>query len=326
MKVLVTGGAGFIGSHVADAYAAAGADVAVVDNLSAGRREYVPAGARFYEVDIRSDAVGDVLARERPDLVSHHAAQASVAVSVQHPQRDADVNVVGTINLLARCAEAGVRRVVLASTGGAIYGEPRRALPIDETHPILPLAPYGISKYVGELYLTYFSGGEPAPNPSAASGAGLSAAVLRYANVYGPRQDPHGEAGVIAIFTRSMLDGRAPTIFGDGTQTRDFVYVGDVARANLLASASNVTETANIATGIETTVNDIYRTLARLTGFTAPPVHAPARKGDVYRIALDATRARTWLHWTPQIPLDDGLRRTVEWFTRRPPAHSPVGS
>jgi len=316
VRVLVTGGAGFIGSHVAEAYAAAGHDVAVVDNLSAGRREYVPEGARFYELDIRNDALHEVFAQERPDLVSHHAAQASVSVSVQHPQRDADVNVVGTINLLARCAEFGVGRGVLASTGGAIYGEPQRTLPIDETHPIQPLAPYGISKYVGELYLRYFSGG-PALNPSDASGSGLSAAVLRYANVYGPRQDPHGEAGVVAIFTQAMLDRRAPTIFGDGTQTRDFVYVGDVARANLLASASNVTETANIATGIETTVEDVYLALARLTGFAAPPVYAPARTGDVYRIALDATCARTWLNWTPQVPLADGLRRTIEWFTHR---------
>jgi UDP-glucose 4-epimerase len=316
VRVLLTGGAGFIGSHVADAYAVAGHDVAVVDNLSAGRREYVPAGARFYELDVRNDALRQVFAQERPDLVNHHAAQASVAVSVKDPRRDADVNVLGTINVLALCMEFGVRRVVLASTGGAIYGEPQRPLPIDETHPIQPLAPYGLSKYVAELYLQYFSRIGPAPTPSAASGSEPSAAVLRYANVYGPRQDPHGEAGVVAIFTRAMLDGRAPTIFGDGTQTRDFVYVGDVARANLLASALDASETVNIATGIETSVNEVYRTLARLTGFAAPAVPAPVRTGDVYRIALDATRARTWLQWSPRVSLDDGLRQTVEWFTQ----------
>ncbi|HEY3247743.1 MAG TPA: NAD-dependent epimerase/dehydratase family protein [bacterium] len=305
MKVLITGGAGFIGSHVADAYVAAGDEVIVVDNLSAGRREYVPAAARFYEVDIRSDALREVMDRERPDVVGHHAAQASVSVSVQHPQLDAEVNVVGTINVLALCAEFGVRRVVLASTGGAIYGEPQGTLPVDETHPIHPLAPYGISKYVGELYLRYFSAGGP------------SAAVLRYANVYGPRQDPRGEAGVVAIFAQAMLEGRAPVVFGDGTQTRDFVYVEDVARANLLASRSEASETANIATGIETSVNDIYRELGRLTGYSGPPQHAPVRKGDVYRIALDPARARKWLDWTPQISLDEGLRRTVGWFTRQ---------
>ncbi len=314
MRVLVTGGAGFIGSHVADAYAAAGDDVAVVDNLTAGRREYVPAQARFYELDIRSEELRGVMARERPEIVNHHAAQASVSFSVQHPRDDADVNIIGTINVLALCAEFGVRRVVLASTGGAIYGEPQRAGPIDETHPLQPLAPYGISKYVGELYLQYFSRGGPA------------AAVLRYANVYGPRQDPHGEAGVVAIFTQSMLDGRAPVIFGDGTQTRDFVYVEDVARANLLASRSESSATANIATGIETTVNTIYGDLAHITGFTAPPVHAPVRKGDVYRIPLDPSRARTWLNWTPQIPLDEGLRRTVAWFASRSASNNPIES
>lgn len=304
-RVLVTGGAGFIGSHVAEAYAAAGYEVAVVDNLSAGRREYVPTSARLYEVDVRSDTLRDAFTRERPEVVNHHAAQASVSVSVQHPRRDAEVNVLGTINVLSLCVEFGVRRVVLASTGGAIYGEPQRMLPIDETHPTEPVAPYGISKFVGELYLRYFSVGGP------------SAAVLRYANVYGPRQDPYGEAGVVAIFTQAMLDGRAPTIFGDGAQTRDFVYVEDVARANLLATTIEASHTANIATGIETTVNDIYREVARLTDFSVPPRYAPPRQGDVYRIALDATRARSWLGWVPEIHLDEGLRRTVDWFSQR---------
>lgn len=317
MRILVTGGAGFIGSHVADAHAAAGDEVIVVDNLSTGRRAYVPDRARFYELDIRSDRLRDVCARERPDVVNHHAAQASVSLSVRHPDRDADVNILGTLNVLAACAEFGVRRVVMASTGGAIYGEPQRPLPVDETHPIDPLSPYGLSKYVGELYLRYIT---------TAATAGMSAAILRYANVFGPRQDPHGEAGVVAIFTQAMLDGRAPTIFGDGTQTRDFVYVDDIARANLLAATVAGSDTVNVGTGVETTVNDVFTAIARLAGFAGSPVRAPVRPGDVYRIALDAARARTWLGWTPQISLDEGLRRTVDWFARGVSTNSPVES
>ncbi|HLE78017.1 MAG TPA: NAD-dependent epimerase/dehydratase family protein [bacterium] len=322
MKVLITGGAGFIGSHVADAHVAAGDEVVIVDNLSTGRRASVPERARFYELDIRSDAVREVFARERPDLVNHHAAQASVSFSVRHPQCDAEVNILGTLNVLAHCAEFGVRRVVMASTGGAIYGEPQRPLPVDETHPIEPLSPYGLSKYVGELYLRYLTAGaEAIPHRGR-----VSAAVLRYANVYGPRQDPHGEAGVVAIFAQAMLDRRAPTIFGDGTQTRDFVYVGDVARANVLAAAAGGSETVHIATGVETSVIDVYAALARFTAFAAPPAHGPARAGDVYRIALDAARARAWLGWVPQVTLEEGLRRTVDWFARRAPTNSPVES
>jgi UDP-glucose 4-epimerase len=304
VKILVTGGAGFIGSHVVDAYVAAGHAVVVVDSLTTGRREVLNPRARFVELDIRDPALREVFRQERPEVVNHHAAQASVPASVADPAHDADVNIMGTLNLLELCREFGVRRFVFASTGGAIYGEPER-LPADEAHPTQPLSPYGISKMAGEHYVRFFGG------------AGMSWAILRYANVYGPRQDPHGEAGVVAIFTNAMLAGNRPKIFGDGTQTRDFVYVEDAARANLLAAAVEASGLANIATGVETSVEEIYRLLAEATGFGDPPVYEPPRPGDVYRIALDPRRAEEWLGWTADVSLADGLRRTVEWFRRR---------
>lgn len=305
MKVLVTGGAGFIGSHVVDAYVDAGWDVTVVDNLSTGTQANLNERATFHQLDIRDPALADVLSRERPDVVNHHAAQASVPLSVADPRLDADINILGTIHLFDACRAAGVRRIVYASTGGALYGNPER-LPAGEDTPIRPLAPYGISKYVGEHYLRVLAG------------TGITWVVLRYSNVYGPRQDPHGEAGVVAIFTKAMLEGRAPTIFGDGSQTRDFVYVGDVARANVLAAAAGSPGAANIATGAETSVNEVYRGLADLTALNAPPIYAPAREGEVYRIVLDVTHAARWLGWTPAVSLAEGLRRTVEWFRTAP--------
>lgn len=308
MKVLVTGGAGFIGSHVVDAYVAAGHQVAVVDNLSRGHREYVNSSARFHEVDLRSPHLRDIFEREKPEVVSHHAAQASVVVSIADPQADADVNVMGTLHLLTLCAQYRVRRVVFASTGGAIYGDPQR-LPAPEDHPANPLSPYGLNKLMGEYYVRYFGG------------TGLTYAILRYANVYGPRQDPTGEAGVVAIFAQAMLDGRAPTIFGDGTQTRDFVYVEDVARANVLATTVGTSALVNIGTGVETSVDSITRHLAAMSGFRGTPIHAAPRPGEVYRIAIDPSRAKEWLGWTPTTPLADGLRRTVEWCRTARAAH-----
>lgn len=303
MKVLVTGGAGFIGSHVVDAHLAAGDEVVVVDSLITGRRETLNPKARLVQLDIRDRALRDVFEQERPDVVNHHAAQASVAASVSDPPHDADVNVMGTLNLLELARDAGTRRFVFASTGGAIYGEPER-IPADESHPTQPLSPYGISKMAGEHYVRFFGT------------SGMSWAILRYSNVYGPRQDPHGEAGVIAIFTSAMLADSRPKIFGDGTQTRDFVYVEDVARANVLAAGPEESGLANIATGVETSIDEIYRRLAEATGFRDPPAYDPPRTGDVYRIALDVRRAEEWLGWAPEVALDDGLRRTVEWFRR----------
>lgn len=301
MKVLLTGGAGFIGSHIADTYLEAGWDVVVVDNLSTGRRQNLDTRAALYDVDIRDARLREVFERERPEVVNHHAAQSSVVTSVQDPRLDADVNVLGTLRVFSLCREFGVRRVVYASTGGALHGNPER-LPARETDPIRPLAPYGVSKFVGEHYLRVLAGPE------------ITWAVLRYSNVYGPRQDPYGEAGVVAIFARAMLDGRVPTIYGDGTQTRDFVYVGDVAQANLLAAQAPSSGIANIGTGEETTVNEVFHTLAGQARFSARPVYAPPREGEVEHIALDISQAGRWLGWTPSTSLAEGLRRTVEWF------------
>ncbi|MDR7486574.1 MAG: NAD-dependent epimerase/dehydratase family protein [Armatimonadota bacterium] len=304
MRVLVTGGAGFIGSQVAEAHLRRGDEVAVVDSLVSGRAEFVPPGARFYEMDIRDPAIGDVVAEVRPHLINHHAAQASVSVSMRDPVRDADVNVLGTIRLAAAAAAAGVPHFIFASTGGALYGEPER-LPADESTPIAPLSPYGCAKAVAEAYLALYRRLH-----------GLRVCCLRYANVFGPRQDPHGEAGVVAIFARAMLDGRPATIYGDGEQTRDFVFVEDAVRANLLAADRRAEGAVNIGTGEATTVNAIYRLLARLTGTTAAPTYAPPRPGDVRHVTLDASAARRLLGWTPAVSLDAGLAATVEWFRR----------
>ncbi|MBI3974879.1 MAG: NAD-dependent epimerase/dehydratase family protein [Armatimonadetes bacterium] len=305
MRILVTGGAGFIGSHVVDAYLESGHDVAVIDTLATGREAYVDPRARLYRVDVASPAVAEVFAQEGPEILNHHAAQASVSVSVKEPVEDARVNALGTINLLEQAVRVGVRRVIFASTGGALYGEPEH-IPALEDHPVRPLSPYGTSKYVGELYLGLYRRLH-----------GLRSFILRYANVFGPRQDPFGEAGVVAIFAAAMLAGRAPTIFGDGTQTRDFVYVEDVARANLLATEGDEEGAVHIATGVETTVNEIHQRLATLTGHAAPPAYGPPREGEVYRIALDPTEAARTLGWRPQVDLQAGLQRTAEWFRGR---------
>jgi len=302
VRILVTGGAGFIGSHVADAYVEQGHEVVVVDNLSSGKVENVNRQARLVRLDILDPDLGDVLASFRPEAVNHHAAQIDVRRSVQDPAFDAEVNVVGTLRVLGYCRRSGVRRLIFASTGGAIYGEPKY-LPMDENHPIAPLAPYGASKFAAEQFLRLQALTE-----------GLTCVVLRYANVYGPRQDPHGEAGVVAIFAAAMLQGRTPTIYGDGTQTRDFVYVGDVAAANLLALERSPDGPVNIGTGIGTSVNDLCSILAGLAGFTRKPLYAPARAGEVHTCYLDNARARQELGWLPATDLREGLARTVRSF------------
>jgi UDP-glucose 4-epimerase len=302
MRVLVTGGAGFIGSQIAEAHLSRGDEVAIIDSLVGGRREFVPAAARFYQMDIRDAAVREVFERERPHLVNHHAAQASVSVSVRDPLLDADVNVVGTVRLATLALEFGAEHMVFASTGGALYGEPAR-LPADESTPILPLSPYGCAKAVAEAYLSLFH-----------RTRGLRVCCLRYANVYGPRQDPHGEAGVVAIFARALLDDRPPTIFGDGEQTRDFVFVDDVVRANLLAANRRFEGALNIGTAVAASVNTIYGTLARLTGSPASPVYGPPRPGDVRHITLASTAAQQRLGWAPATSLERGLAATVAWF------------
>ena len=302
MKVLVTGGAGFIGSHVVDALLDAGHDVAVVDDLSTGARANLNPRARFYEVDIRDARLAEVIAAERPAVVSHQAARANVRESLAQPILYADVNILGSLNLLESCRRAGVQKIVYASTGGASYGEPH-TLPVPEDHPINPLDPYGASKHHVEHYLYLYR-----------ANYGLDYTTLRYPNVFGPRQDPLGEAGVVAIFTGKMLKSEPPVINGTGEQERDFVYVADVARANLLALEQGSGQIFNIGSGQGTSVNAIYGELARLTGYTGAPVHGPAKQGEVYKIYLDATRAQRALGWRPQTALADGLAQTVAYF------------
>lgn len=305
MKVLVTGGAGFIGSHVVDLFLDAGHQVCVVDDLSTGRRENVPPAARLYPVDIRDPGLADVFAAERPEVVSHQAARANVRESFEKPVLYADVNVTGSVRVLECCRRYGVRKLIYASTGGAVYGEPER-LPVSEAHPVRPLDPYGASKHHVEHYLEIYR-----------ASFGIGYTVLRYPNVYGPRQDPYGEAGVVAIFAGRMLNGEPPVINGTGDQERDFVYVADVARANLLALERGDGEILNIGSGVGTSVNAICAMLQELTGYGGPAEHGPPKHGEVYRICLDATRARAALGWVPQTSLPQGLARTVEYFRQR---------
>ena len=301
MRILVTGGAGFIGSHVAALLLAAGHEVAVLDDLSTGHRKNVPTGAHFYSADIREDRLATILADFRPEVVSHHAAQMSVRVSIQQPRFDASVNVGGGVHLLDCALKAGVRKVIYASTGGAVYGEPRY-LPCDEAHPIVPLCHYGISKHTVEHYLELY-----------AHLYGLDYTALRYPNVYGPRQDPEGEAGVIAIFARRMLHDLPVTIYGDGRQERDFIAVADVARATLAALDRGERSIINLGSGIGTSVKSIFEHLALLTRYTRPAEYQPARLGEVHRIFLSGDKARTLLGWTPTIGLREGLAETVAW-------------
>jgi UDP-glucose 4-epimerase len=287
---------------VAEAYLAQGHEVVVLDNLSTGSRANVPEGVRLVEADIRDRSLGDVFAEERPDVVNHQAALASVRDSMREPVLYAEVNVLGSVNLLECCRRHGVHKVIYASTGGAVYGEPQ-SLPVSEDHPVNPLDPYGASKHHVEHYLYLYC-----------ANYGLSYTVLRYPNVYGPRQDPYGEAGVIAIFINQMLDGGRPVINGTGEQVRDFVYVGDVARANVLALDHGDGDIYNLGTGQGTSVNQVFELLNQQTGYLEPAVHGPPKLGEVFAIYLDASRARDELGWTPRETLSDGLLATVTWF------------
>jgi UDP-glucose 4-epimerase len=305
MKILVTGGAGFIAGHVVDAYVKAGHEVIVIDDLSGGTRENLSAAARFYELDIRAAEAREVMERERPEVLNHHAAQMDVRRSVADPVFDAQVNVVGFLNLLEAGRLHGLKRVLFSSSGGTVYGEQLR-FPAPETHPTAPLSPYGITKLASEHYLHFY-----------ATAYGLPYVALRYANVYGPRQNPHGEAGVVAIFTVKLLRGEQPVINGDGKQTRDYVYVEDVVRANVLALESDYTGPLNVGTGVETDVNVLYAHLVRETGSSATEMHGAAKTGEQARSSLDPARALAVLGWKPQVDLAEGLRRTVADFRRR---------
>src|SRR5262252_1176976 len=294
MRILVTGGAGFIGSNVVDGFVADGHEVGVLDNLSTGRREFVHPKARFVHADLTDAAAVDACVSElRPEVVDHHAAQIDVRGSVREPQHDARINILGSIALLEACRRHGVRKVIYASTGGAIYGE-GRFLPANEDHPVHPEAPYGASKYTVEHYLYIWR-----------LLHGLDFTVLRYPNVYGPRQNPHGEAGVNAIFIGLMLEGKRPRIFGDGNAVRDYLYVSDVVDANVLALDRASGEMLNLGTGIGTSVNDIVRELKAILGFREDAIHDAPRAGEVQRIFLDASRAKRVLGWTPKVAFTD---------------------
>lgn len=308
MKILVTGGAGFIASHVVDLFVERGADVVVVDNLATGRRLNLNPRARFYQLDVRDPALAEVFDRERPDYVSHHAAQVDVRRSVDDPLFDADVNVRGSLNVLECARRLGVRRLVYSSTGGAVYGEPEY-LPVDERHPVNPICPYGASKHAVEHYLFMYK-----------QNYGLDYVVLRYPNVYGPRQDPYGEAGVVAVFTGRMLAGQPVTINGDGEQTRDFLYAGDCASANLLVlERPDAAGIYNLGTGEPTSVNRLFAELQAITGYDRPAAFGPAKLGETRHIYLDAGRARGELGWRPTVALPAGLARTVNHFKQNEP-------
>jgi len=303
MRAIVSGGAGFIGSHVADALLARGDEVHVLDDLSKGTRGRVAGDATLHVADIRQpDEVFDAV---QPDAVFHLAAQADVRVSVENPALDADVNILGSLHLCQAAVAAGTRKVVFAGSGGTLYGVPE-TIPVTEAHSRRPVSPYGVAKKAVGDYLHYYREIQ-----------GLDYTVLALANVYGPRQDPHGEAGVVAIFAGRLLAGETPTIFGDGNQTRDFVFVDDVVDAFARARSAGSGLLANIGTGTETTVNDLFATMARLTAFGEPAEYAPARPGELPRSALDPALAGAELGWKPLHPLEDGLDRTLAWFRAR---------
>jgi UDP-glucose 4-epimerase len=308
LKVLVTGGAGFIGSHVADRLVADGHDVVILDDLSAGHVEHLQPNARFYQMDLHSPWINELFRIERPEAVVHQAAQASVRRSVEDPVFDASVNVLGSAALLQASVHHGVRRFLFASTGGALYGD-ADVTPTPEDYPTLPVSPYGASKLAAEVYLRTFHAMH-----------GLSYAALRYANVYGPRQDPHGEAGVVAIFTQRLLSGEKARINGDGKQTRDFVYVGDVAEANSRALVSDAVGSFNVGTGIETDISTIFQLLKRLTGSNQPEEHGPPMPGEQRRSVVDARKIEKALGWKPTTSLPAGLDATVQYFRAAHPA------
>lgn len=302
MKILVTGGAGFIGSHLADAFLHSGHEVAVLDSFETGARRNLNPQARFYEADMRDKArVDAIFAEFRPDAVSHHAAQISVPDSVEDPAFDAQSNIVGGLNVWRAARDNGARRFVFASSGGAIYGDVAR-LPVAETQPGAPLSPYGLSKQVFEMYLRQLG-----------AGSEMTPVMLRYANVYGPRQGAQGEAGVVSVFSRRLLAGQPCTIFGDGSMTRDYVFVGDVVRANLLALEKGDGESFNIATTTQTTTLELFEQVRAVVGVESEPQFAPERAGEVRYSCLDAAKARRELGWEPQVALREGLEQVVAW-------------
>lgn len=306
MRILVTGGAGFIGSNIVDAVLAHGHEVAVLDDLSTGKTENLNPRAKFYHADIRdNDALTRVFDEFQPELISHQAAKADVRESLAKPQLYAEVNIIGSLNLLENARRVGTKKIIYAGTGGATYGEPEY-LPVREDHPVNPLDPYGASKHQVEHYLFLYQ-----------YNYGLQYTILRYPNVYGPRQNPFGEAGVIAIFTYKMLNGETPTINGKGDRERDFCYVGDVAQANVLSLTQGDNQIYNIGSGIGTNINTVYEILQEATHFNQPANYGPDKPGEVYKIYLDASKAKRELGWEPTVALPEGIHRTVDSLRAR---------
>ena len=299
--VLVTGGAGFIGSHLVDRLISLGHRVVIVDDLSTGRLHNINKAATFYHASINHPSLEEIFQREQPDIVYHHAAQISVAESVQDPVKDAEVNIQGTLRIIEVSRRLGVQKIIFSSSGGTIYGEPSYS-PCDEAHPIRPLSPYALSKRVGEQYLELYHHIYRLPY-----------VTLRYGNVFGPRQNPHGEAGVVAIFSKSMLEGQQPRIFGTGDQERDFIYVDNVVDANILAMDAGQGE-YNVGTGNGTSVNRIFQHLKGILKYRWDPGYGPSRPGEVFKISLDSSCFQREFGWTPGISLEEGLVRTAEYF------------
>ena len=302
MNILVTGGAGFIGSHIVNTYIEAGHNVTVIDNLSSGEMRFLNPKAKFYEMDILSPDVSEVLKSEKINAINHHAAQISVSDSVANPLFDANANIIGTLQLIQSAVSLGVEKFIFASTGGAMYGE-QVSFPASEEHPCHPLSPYGISKLSAENYIRYFN-----------EQYGLSTTVLRYSNVFGPHQNPHGEAGVIAIFCQKLVKEQRPLICGDGEQTRDFISVRDVARANLIALEPACTGTFNVGTGIETSVNVLTEKLLKVSGKNISAEYGSARSGEQRRSSIDAKKFQHDFNWKPEVSIEQGLIETYDFF------------
>ena len=302
LRIMITGGAGFIGSHLVDKLSALNFDIVVVDNLASGHQSNLGSSARFYNVDITDEHLSDIFEQEKPDIVFHLAAQISVQASMKDPYNDSRINVLGSINLFENCVRFGVKKVIYASSGGAIYGEPLY-LPCDEAHPINPLSHYGVAKYAVEKYLQVYN-----------NSFGLQYTVLRFSNVYGPRQDPHGEAGVVAIFSKGMINGEPLVINGSGSQERDFLFVSDLVDALTKSIDIADGEIINIGTGQGYSVNYVHDELKKHSGYMLDTSSGPEKPGEVFRIYLDSEKARDILGWVPKIPIEEGLRLTVDWF------------
>ena len=305
MKIMVTGGAGFIGSHIVNAYIDAGHDVVIIDDLSSGEMSFVNPKAIFYQLNIHSTDVKKILEKEKISVINHHAAQISVSESVSDPLFDANSNIIGTLQLLQNAVSLKIDKFVFASTGGAMYGE-QTVFPANEEHPCHPLSPYGISKLCAEKYINYFR-----------TQRGLNTTVLRYSNVYGPHQDPHGEAGVVAIFCQRLMEGLPPVICGDGEQTRDFISVGDVAQANIIALDSKCEGTFNVGTGKETSVNFLTKKLLKVSGITTSAKYSPPKKGEQRRSSIDSEKLFKGFGWKPCISLEEGLFETINYFKNK---------